>query len=132
MGTVTPRPGLIDQVLEQLEAWSVCEWPRNTYLYGDKGEFYVRWTPTIQPITPGRKPIPPTFTLANVTVYEEYRGQGLFTEILKRCCESEVPVIRLECIQNPRLAVWAKRTTFRGRTTVEVRTEPISVDWILV
>lgn len=123
---LSPRPSLADQVISQLEAWQQETFPRNTYLYGDKGEFYVRWTPAI-------KHIPARFTLANVTVYEEYRGQGIFKEILKRCCESEVPVIRLECIQNPRLAAYAQKTTFPRRINVESGGElrPTTMDWVV-
>lgn len=125
--TIGLRPSLTDQVIETLEAWSLQGWPRSTYIYGDKGEIYVRWTPELQ----GENAvIQARFTLANVKVYEEHRGQGIFKEMLRRCCESSVPVIRLECIQNQRLARYAQEARFPDRRNVETGNDPITMDWV--
>lgn len=115
---------LARKTLEQLGEWITCEWPRNTYIYGKEGEIYIRWTPAI-------KGIPARFTLANVKVYEEFQSRGIFKNILSLCCATIVPVIRLECIQNPQLAIFAKAAQHPGRKTIEINTEPPSVDWIL-
>ncbi len=119
---------LVDKLLIQLNKWIDCEWPRNTYVYGKKGEIYCRWTPSIS-----RKgvTIQAKFTLANITIYEEFRGKGIFKNILKACCDTSVPVIRLECIQNPRLLVFARGSKYPGRKTIEIETVPPSIDWIL-
>lgn len=115
---------LARKTLEQLGEWITCEWPRNTYIYGKEGEIYVRWTPSI-------KGIQARFTIANVQVYEEFRGNGIFRDILSLCCATIVPVIRLECIHNPRLLVFAAAAKYPGRKTIEDNLIPPSVDWIL-
>jgi len=78
------------KVIEQLNQWIDYKLPQSIYIYGEEGEFYIRWTPSI----------PAKFTLANITIYEKYRGKGIFKKILEQCCLTTVPVIRLECIQN--------------------------------
>ena len=116
------------KVIEQLGEWITCKWPRNTYVYGKEGEFYIRWTPSI---TWKNITIQARFTLANITVYREFREQGIFKEVLSLCCSTIVPVIRLECIQNPRLLIWAKASEHLGRKTKLIDTQPPSVDWVL-
>ena len=81
------------KVIEQLNQWIDYKLPQSIYIYGEEGEFYSYWTPSILKI-------PARFTLANITIYLEYRGKDIFKEILKQCCSTTVPVIRLECIQN--------------------------------
>ena len=116
------------KVIEQLGKWMPSDFPKNNYIYAKEGEFYVRWTPSI---TRGDRTIQAQFTLANVTVYDGFKGQGIFKEVLSLCCATDVPVIRLECIQNPRLLDFAKATEHPGRKTIKIDTQPPSVDWIL-
>ena len=88
----------------------------------------MRWTPEftyLDMTTPAR------FTIANVTVWEELRGRGIFTRLITALCATTVPVIGLECIQNPRLAEWAIGVQFPNRETRVSGHGVPTVNWVV-
>ena len=105
---MTRKEKYLSNILQQLDAFLKEEWLPNVWIENTAMEVYVRQADhRISDISNARLTC---LDVANISVKEQYRQQGFFTDFMMRAHNVHpFDMIYLECIHNPFLIEWCKK-----------------------